>query len=901
MPKNETILPGAWELTNPEVERELFRLYVPEEWQNKAKYLTEERAKRQGGYRSVPVRSLDPLVAASFPQLIHTGRQSWQKPNIPWLFATEKADLSLLPILIKDWLREEFSYSIEEQEIESVLKGLNDEDWQWADMQRYSLLNPTKGQEYLIYKAFPDYIAQEFLKNPTVKFGDNEKYKLTFYRVVSLDGAELMSWPPQAVTVSKGKKVEQVYVSFVIGFWLHTVPGRKKPMIYHSLSVRRWINKPLIIEKNGELTNFVRYPGVTVHIGDRYRWLDGKQQPFSFLPVKLLRQGQDLKWPRAIASLLELNSSNLPDPKTLAGSEPDYSQSGMEVLQAAIAHTSKLGKTPSHPGISRRDLASLDKAIEERLPVRRVGQAIKVSGNKSPWPKEEEEDSSTVMLRPNIAGPAAFRDAENPIDTILILWKNEKCRDALIEEICKQLSLSPASENGVYSGDYGSLRIQTQYVDDLTDNLDVGSFSVAKKKREDKRTKQIEERTKQIKSSLPAPKGLSGAIVEIKPKPRPPEADAKLACRIGVMQAGYVNKHILPLTYIDKQGEEKFTKDYKQRVERAVSDLLRQFGILPAPLIKEEIDGIDSHIWLTCFYVLRRTRKTTAKNVPNTVALMVRVNPVLGKAEFTTPSLFKEKGRWVSSAEIFPLLLKEKWKPKKSDLGSAPEEGNEEEKPEDRKLEQRLMERFVGDCLRDCLHTPIEEEKPPRVLFMAEAQNARSMLPWLQNPNLPANDLPDGLKRIIDNPSEIDRLWIVRVRVKKNQEVPVGIVKDKPGSQTSGTYRWKGVSDDPETPLYFSARQPLNTDKYPLLVKESRLDNSTGATANAPLLEIAVVHHPGIERDNLAALVHWLRKRWPYFANEVSLPFPFLLAVKAKQYAVSAKDSVEFDGSDEEE
>ncbi|NER34757.1 MAG: DUF3962 domain-containing protein [Oscillatoria sp. SIO1A7] len=899
MPKNESkpkvILPGAWELTNPEVERELFRLYVPEAWQDAAKYLTKQRAK-QGGYRSVPVRSLDPLVAASFPQLIYTGRQSWQKPNIPWLVATEKADLSNLPILIKDWLREEFSYSIEEQEIESVLKGLNDEDWQWADMQSYSLLNPPKSQEYLIYKVFPDYIAQEFLKNPTVKFGHDEDYKLTFYRVVSLDGAELMSWPPQAVTVGKGEKgekeekVEQVYVSFVIGFRLHTVPGREKPMIYHSLSVRRWINKPLIIEKNGEPTNFVRYPGVTVHIGDRYRWLDGKQQPFSFLPVKLLRQGQDLKWPRAIANLLVSNSSNLPDPQTLAGSEPDYSQSGMEVLQAAIAHTSKLGKTPCLPGISPLDLARLDKAIEEKLPVRRVGEAILVRRNKSFWSKND----SKVMLDPNIAGPA-FRDAENPIDTILILWKNEKCRDALIEEICKQLSLSPTLEDGVYSGNYGSLRIQTQYVDDLTDNLDV-----AKKNRQQKRTKQIEERSKRIKSSLPAPKGLSGAIVEIKPKPRPPEADAKLACRIGVMQAGYVNQHILPLTYINKQGEEKFKRDYKQRVKRAVSDLLRQFGVLPAPLIDKEIDGIDPNIWLTCFYILRRTRKTTAKNVPNTVALMVRVNPVLGKAEFTTPSLFKEKGRWVSSAEIFQRLLKEKWEPN-SYADSAPEEANEEEKPEAIKKEKQLMERFVGDCLRDCLHTPIEDEKSPRVLFMADAQNARSMLPWLQNPNLPANDLPDGLKRIIDNPSETDRLWIVRVRTKQNQEVPVGIVKDDLGARTRSIYRWEGVSDNPETPLYLSARKPLNTEQGVLGKDKSRLDNGSAPAGNPPLLEIAVVHHPGIERDDLAFFVHGLRARWPYFTNEVSRPFPFPLAIKAKEYAVSAKDSVEFDGSDEEE
>lgn len=62
-----------------------------------------------------------------------------------------------------------------------------------------------------------------------------------------------------------------------------------------------------------------------------------------------------------------------------------------------------------------------------------------------------------------------------------------------------------------------------------------------------------------------------------------------------------------------------------------------------------------------------------------------------------------------------------------------------------------------------------------------------------------------------------------------------------------------------------------------------------------PLLEIAVVYHPEIESDQLADFVHNLRDRWPYFANQVSLPFPFPFATKAKEYAVGAKDLIEFE------
>jgi hypothetical protein len=63
-----TILPGAWELTE-DVEYNLFSLIVPTAWQQVAKSLAQKRVKLLGkGYPSVPVYSLDRIIAASFPQ-----------------------------------------------------------------------------------------------------------------------------------------------------------------------------------------------------------------------------------------------------------------------------------------------------------------------------------------------------------------------------------------------------------------------------------------------------------------------------------------------------------------------------------------------------------------------------------------------------------------------------------------------------------------------------------------------------------------------------------------------------------------------------------------------------------------------------------------------------------------
>jgi hypothetical protein len=940
------ILPGAWELTQ-DVQCELFALSVPPAWRQVANSLAQLRFQLQGrGYPSVPVYSLDPLVAASFPQIIKTVRNGWQQPGVPWVFATATADLLDLPILLKDWLLAEFSQSLGENEVNSRLNNLNEDDWRWEEPITYSLQRKPKSQHEIDvrFQAIPDYLAGKFLENPVVSFGADNQYQLKFYRVVSLKGAELMSWPPYEVPLIKVVKKEKQQIgmadiSFVIRFSLQTVPWRNDPIIYHHLSVRRWVKEPLIA---GDQANRALYKGVKVHIGDNHCWLDGDRQLFCFIPVTMKRQGGELRWPRAIDALLAANDSRVPDPIGLA-ENPVYNWStfGSEPkgIQAAIAYDTRQGEAPCLPGVSPRDLASLDQAIQNKViqgnfPARRVGEAVRVSGNyKDFWPPvnpkkkgdktpKDPNDLLTPMLRPKIAAPAVFRENENPLRTVLIVWETRQCRDALISQLCELLSLSPKGEvksyqtpSGVqgeeyiYEGELGELCIKIQHVGDLSQNLDVGNFSVPERTRKKRRIELLEDRKNLIATSLPSAKELSGSLIEIRYPPLVPEADPKLAWRIGAMQAGYVNQHIHKITVHKKSGEEYVTESGQNRVKRAVSDLLRQFGILPTfPLIEPEKEGIKPHVWLTCFYALRRTRKTTASNTANTVVLIVRVNPVKGKVEVTTPSIWKEKEsinetRWVSYPIGLRYFLSEKWDPD-SYFDDTTEDTDDEQQPVD-KNEQRLLNKFVADCLRDCLSTEIEDENNPRVLFMAEAQNARKMLTWLQNPKdkLPANNLPDELKRHITE-AERSRLLVVRLRVADNSEVPVGIVKGSPGTRTSGLFRWQDVCDDGETALYLSIRKLLTTEQgtNTLQQKQSRLDNGSIQAGNPRLLEIAVAYHPGIEPDKLAHFVHRLRDRWPYFADEVRLPFPFPFAIKAKEYAVSARDSVESDalGTDEE-
>lgn len=784
------------------------------------------------------------------------------------------------------------------------------------------LRQPENQYDDIRFQAIPDYLGVEFLKNPQVCFAENDRYQLTFYRVVSLNkGAELMSWPPHPVSlIEKNEEVGTANISFVIRFKLQTVPWRREPIIYHQLSIRRWIVGPL-----ERLPN----QGVTAFIGDNRRWLDGVRQPFCFMPLAVKkRSGGEPLWPKAVSELLLMNDSPLLDPKELV-KEPkhDWSAFGQEPegIQIAIAYdTRHSGNAPCLPGVSPLDLASIDRAIQNQIeqsnfPIKRVGEATKVKSTNKKSTKNQGQKNfweltgapKTPMLRAEIAAPAVFRSAENPLHTILILWETKECRDALISEICKLLSLSQKGdtqiyklevqgEKTIYESPLGSLQIKTQHVEDLTQRLDLDSASVKTNDRQKQRVNLIEERVSQIFSSLPKAEGISGALIEIKPKKSffPRESDPKLALRIGAMKAGYVNQHIHGVTAHNKKGEEYKIRNFPHRVQKAVSDLLRQFGILPAPIIDLEKDGIDPNLWLTCFQVLRRTRKTTASNTPATVALMVRVNPLTGTVQVTTPSLFPT---WVSYPVGLGYLINEKWD-SDSDIGEIASDIGEGQQSSDKKGEQQFLNKFVADCLRDCLKTPIEKDKLPRLLFLAEAQNARKMLAWLQNPKLPANNLPDELKRHMTE-SEQNRLWVVRARIVVNGEVPDCIVKDSPGSRTSGLFCWDGVCDGPENALYLSMRKLLTTEQgtSTLQKKQSRLDNGSTQAGNPKPLEIAVVHSPGIEGSKLACFVHNLRDRWPYFADEVSLPFPFPFATLAKEYAVSAKDIVKSEDSQESE
>jgi hypothetical protein len=78
---------------------------------------------------------------------------------------------------------------------------------------------------------------------------------------------------------------------------------------------------------------------------------------------------------------------------------------------------------------------------------------------------------------------------------------------------------------------------------------------------------------------------------------------------------------------------------------------------------------------------------------------MLRVNPVNGEVEITTPAWFQDESKgWVSYPVAEQWLLNERWEPD-SYFEESNLENDEEKTSNERKKEQQLIDKFVSDCL----------------------------------------------------------------------------------------------------------------------------------------------------------------------------------------------------------
>lgn len=416
---------------------------------------------------------------------------------------------------------------------------------------------------------------------------------------------------------------------------------------------------------------------------------------------------------RALAELIKGTNYLTSAVDIASRSLPGSWEGNPESILTAIAYHSRLGKHPCKPGVSPKDIGTLNDHIAEHLPLRHAGEIVPVPIiNTQRTSPQNREESNVVILRPSVASRSLFM-SRFPLETILILYLNSKTRDDLVAEIRTVLQLN--RELGVsetetplgimrtveWASELGNLfriKIHTLGGEELVRPL---SLAGVDKIPDSRAVEAAKERIEFFKRVVPKPGGRSGAILEIFAPDNYPQdnTDPYKVSKIALMQMGYVNQRIHPL---EGETEEEQEAD-EARVRNAVADLLSQAGVLPEQHFIREDDSVPERMWLTCCLVIRRTSTTTWSGLPSLAVVMVRVNPFLGEVEFTTPSLKKKnqgnKG-WVSSCEIYNHLLTENWKPELyNDSG---EEDLSSEETADEERDQRLLNEFLGSCLKNC-------------------------------------------------------------------------------------------------------------------------------------------------------------------------------------------------------
>lgn len=884
---------GAWELTEAINQEEIYSITPPQAYIDVAWQL----ARRRNRNSSPPVLSLNPLVVAAWNSTFHTVPKSWSRGGA-WLYTTQQPTpeaLENLGFLVREWLREEFTRSLG-SDVEDYLDRVKDVEWNFQPVPLN--FNHDLPPDDILYQAIPNYLARLFEDNRQIRF-TTDLPPLNFYRVATCEsGAELISFPPKPTGDSNSRFPK--YISFVLKIRLRTLQGRTAPLIYCGLGVRRWLTYPLWLEGN-ESPNRVNSSGVTVYVSNRFRWLDGEEQEQSIIPIKLYRGGETPHLHRALSQLIR-DTNYLPSALDIASrSLPEIWDGNTEGIIAAIAYHSRLGQHPCKPGVSIKDIGTLNAHITQHLPLRRAGEIVPIPINKTQRTSgQNREESNVVMHRPSVVSRSLFM-SRFPLETILILYIYPSTKDNLIQEIRTVLQLNRELEvyetetplgimrTVVYAsqlGDLFQIRIQTLGGEELISPLTLADVNKIPDARAIEAAK---ERVEFFKRVIPKPVGRSGAILEIFEQDYYPEnTDPYIASKIALMQKGYVNQRIHPL---NEKSEEEPEAD-EARVRNAVADLFSQAGVLPEQFFIREEDSISEQMWLTCCLVIRRTSTTTWSGLPSLVAVVVRVNPFLGEVEFTTPYLKQQnQGNrgWVSSWEIYNRLLIENWDAQLYE-DSGEEDLNAEE-TEEQQRDQRLLNQFLASCLTDCLSTPINNATKPDVLLMLDGQNARYTFKWLQNSNLKCGEFPDELRRHIQLKDRQKRLHLVRSLTKGNtlETPPWNPIGKNPGSRHYGIYVWRSVCDDPEQEIYLGLRELLDTEQQVLKVNQSRLDSGKRPAGNPPLLEYDIVHS-SFDALTLIRFLERLRNRWAYFSGTTSLPFPFPYAKHARNYAISLRD-----------
>lgn len=830
---------------------------------------------------SIPIGSLNRILTALVPDLMHVAPYATRGEDPVWLFSGTPVAREAIFAITAAWVRA-FGWR-SPASLEHALASMSPSDLQWeefsVDYARQLQLTGSGEQKerrlanLAVFRLLPHQIAARLTLPGLVC--DHAGYETSaFRRCPAEEGAAIMSWPPH-------RPADKPF-SFTIGLSAQTLPLGQGMRLYAHFGARRWVHRTPVLDTRSHHSIYIN-PSVPWVTGVTYSPSlqrasirlrsdrDGEQAArravWSDLLARVLRE-------LGVAGHLDLPESVRANPKARL----DRESGGAALVYREGMYTfpgRSPGRHPASPGLALIDRprllewasSKISPALRLASPLPRSDVRVFPALHKPPG-KDPVRDATRLR--------AAIREATGaPKLNVEIYYDTRQILDQAISELQDQLGVKFRLPDDA-SATRVSVEARTPELDITLAVQPVGALGADLEPNPRLRNTiqrlhhAVQYRGDQVRHVLPAsdPAVPAVALVEIagrdKYKGANREKDPKFAIRHGFNLAGRLTQFIEPPTVgaldPDRDNGEDTTADPdSQRLCSSWRDLWRQLGARSDPLPPAEAGLPPAR--LLAFYIVRQNR-TRTWGATRQVPLAVLVNPDGTNIQVKAPGT----GEWQ------PL-----WKAQLA-IGRAHVMGGQVRKPEE-----------ITAFFHEILTQDLDTSQP--LLLLTAAQNCRPGWKFLNNTELAADSLRFG-SRAARPVAEFPGLRHVRIRTEDGDETPEGyavneIDKGHAGALWKIAHRiWFSTADKPPT--------ASGTVRYTSMVESTQKQDGSTRSAqpgarvwNHQLVEVAAVSlQAGDDAESWAALAHDLRWAAPHYGHATTLPWPLHLAQLIGEYIV---------------
>ncbi|MBN2233677.1 MAG: DUF3962 domain-containing protein [Opitutales bacterium] len=774
--------------------------------------------------RSLPTRSLNSTLRCLAPDLIAIDPKADRMGSSSWLRTVSPGSLppGVLALIMNEWaLRQE----------KGAIGHIDADLLRWESREVDLLAGSTTANgtfacaDPASFSLIPHWAASR-ITDPAQCFEYGGQI-LRFRRVASSPGSgpvEVVSWPALSGGIDKDTGKPSHFYSILLTFSLQTRPFESLPHLHMSVGVRRWLSRP--VRKKYIPTN------TSVDILAHVPWIQGMALSPAFAVANLRgkryveSEGKPVDWDNQLPALLTSLGAlqTLPDPKALLASPLEFLQEDRGPVFAVRYDHAFGGNHFVNPGSVPLFNDSLSRQIDALL--------APVWVRESPFPKIKPSGKAWRMVKRTLPPQGA---AELHVECYTA---RSFIRKALLKAVADITGNSPIpSYEDTLDWNGNRIHIHNGTRDPSRWML-MESLVIPDEKGKNHSTKvQLAEsgRIQEIARMLPPVHDqLTLALIQIGDRESYLEkgiSDPKASMREGFARTGRLTQFITP----DEKGIE-------HRSMKAFLDALRQAGF--AHPISRVGDSDHPSQWNQVGLYQFRIKDRSAGRRP------VRFLPVfvaLGSDSDSTPQVYLPEWGWMSYPRALLALASKKT--------------------------PALDRNAVLPWLQNAITNQIVPSGPS--LLFVEAQNIRSIWPWLQDPRI-------GSAHPFGGPSGLDDLRILRVRTHVANETP-----DAYGSNEghSGIGRPSGVFVLNPGRVYASfAMRPdaMNTTS----LKADPVTKPTGNRWNPNLYEFTLARlEPGDCPDTLALWAHHLRSQsLQYHGDDTALPLPLHLAKGMQEY-----------------